>query len=154
MCCRRSFQSTMALGELLPPLKQVRNLELHPFIETEGEFRKRLPRPPASCKACFWFESLSPHDRLHYHQTLNSSRRFNGFRPFANKVPGNSLDFVLQSQYHHGVELFPEKGDVVLQHETIGRRTFRRLRNTRDLTPERFIAIGHPLATGIRGFFF
>lgn len=133
---------------LVPVLKQVRNLEYHPFIDGEGEFRKRLPRPPETPKDRYWFDGLPPHDRMHYHQTLNSSRRFYGFKPFANKVPASSLDFVLQSQYHHGPEMFADKIDVVLQHETIGRRTFRRLRNTRDLTPERIIAIGHPLAIG------
>lgn len=58
------------------------------------------------------------------------------------------MDFVLSSQYHHGIELFPEKVDYVLQHETVGTPTFRRIRNTRDLSPERKIPLGHPLQLG------
>lgn len=34
---------------------------------------------------------------------------------------------------------------MVLQNETVGRETFRRIRNTRDLSPVRAEALGHPL---------
>lgn len=128
-------------------ITQIRNLEYHPYIESEGEFKKWLPRPPNLSKDHFWFDNLKPHDRLFYHQTLNSSRRFAGFKAYP-KVPKDSLDLVLQSQYEHQNELFPDKPDIVLQHETVGRKTFRRIRNTRDLKTERIIAIGHPLTIG------
>lgn len=132
------------------PTVLVRNLDYHPFIDAEGQFTKSLPRPPPQLRPNrYWFDGLPPHERIYYHQTLNSTRRFAGFRPYADKIPGDSLDLVLQSQYQHGSELFADKVDLVMTHETVGRRrTHRRLRNTRDVTPERVIAIGHPLVVG------
>lgn len=132
-------------------IRQIRNLNYHPFIEQEGNFTKWFPRPPPIANKpanSHWFEGLSPHDRMHYHQTLNSSRRFAGFQPDASKIPTDSLDLLLQSQYQHAAEVFADAVDVVLTHETVGRPTFRRLRNTKDLASERVIAIGHPLAIG------
>ena len=127
--------------------KRIRNIEYKPYIEEEGEFRKEVPVPYGLSKDKFWFDGLKPHTRLFFHQTLNSARRFAGFKHYS-KIPKSSLDFVLSSQYHHADALFPDKCDIVLQHETVGRKTFRRLRNTRDLSPERIIGIGHPLAIG------
>lgn len=132
-------------------IRQIRNLAYHPFIEQEGTFTKWFPQPPAkapSAAPAHWFEGLRPHDRMHYHQTLNSSRRFAGFRPDPRKVPRDALDLQLQSQYQHGTEVFAHAVDVVLTHETVGRQTFRRLRNTQDLPAKRVIAIGHPLSIG------
>lgn len=129
--------------------KQQRNLSYQPFIDGEGEFLKPLPRPPTAPNADrLWYVGLPPHVRLNFHQTLNSTRRYAGFRKFPNKVPADSLDLVLQSQYQHNLELFADKVDIVLQPETVGRQTFRRIRNTKDLTFERVIPIGHPLIVG------
>lgn len=130
-----------------PKMIQIRNLEYHPFIEGEGCYRKVFPAPPKPAKGHSWEDGLSPHDRLFYHQTLNSSRRFAGFVP-NNRIPRDTLDLVLQSQYQHGNEVFAEKEDAVLSHETVGRRTFRRLRNTKDIVLRRIIPIGHPLSFG------
>lgn len=124
-----------------------RNTEFHPFIEGEGCYRKCFPSPPSGHKDKPWQHGLSAHDRLFYHQTLNSSRRFVGFVG-NDRIPRDSLDLVLQSQYQHGREVFAEKVDAVLSLETTGRRTFRRLRNTKDVMPRRDIAIGHPLNFG------
>lgn len=129
--------------------KQQRNLDYKPFIDTEGVFIKPLPRPPTAPYADrLWYVGLPAHVRLNYHQTLSSARRYAGFRKFSNKVPNDSLDLVLQSQYQHNKELFADKVDTVLQPETVGRRTFRTIRNTHDLTSEQVIAIGHPLIIG------
>lgn len=129
--------------------KQQRNLNYQPFIDGEGVFQKPLPRPPTAPYADrLWYVGLPPHVRLNFHQTLSSTRRYAGFRKFPNKVPTDSLDLLLQSQYQHDRELFADKVDIVLQPETMGRSTFRRIRNTQDLTSERVIAIGHPLIIG------
>lgn len=152
----RNFTSSFAQNSFIMPstdnhpmaFKQQRNFDYQPFIGDEGEFRTNLPQPPSVEKDSIWYEGLPSHARMHFHQTLSSARRFVGFGAYPNKVPVDSLDLVLQSQYHHGKELFAGKPHIVLQPETMGRRTFRRIRNTRDLTPERVIAIGHPLAIG------
>uniref|UniRef100_A0A182UE87 Uncharacterized protein n=1 Tax=Anopheles melas TaxID=34690 RepID=A0A182UE87_9DIPT len=60
----------------------------------------------------------------------------------------DSLDITLAAQYNHSDDLFLGKNDVVLQEETLGRSTFRRLRNTRDLSPEKIIPLKHPLLIG------
>lgn len=133
-------------------IHQIRNNEYHPYIDGEGCYRKCFPAPPQSTRGGqSWQDGLSAHDRLFYHQTLNSSRRFAGFVQ-SDRIPKDSLDLVLQSQYQHGNEIFAEKVDAVLSHETTGRRTFRRLRNTKDVVPRRIIAIGHPLTFGKNGF--
>lgn len=44
---------------------------------------------------------------------------------------------MLGSSYNHDKDVFPDKVDVVLQDETIGIDTWRRLRNTRDIKPEK-----------------
>lgn len=130
-------------------VKLIRNIEYHPFIDREGYFEKSLPIPPHLTADKFWFEKLLPHERMFYQQTLNSTRRFARFKPFKNSIPENSLDFILDAKYEHERDLFATKMDIVLQNETIGKQqSFRRLRNTRDISPEKFIAIGHPLQIG------
>lgn len=136
------------MSSLQPPKpRQLRNIEYHPYIDGEGCYRKCFPAPPPTAKGQPWHDGLTAHDRLFYHQTLNSSRRFAGFVP-NDRIPRDALDLVLQSQYQHGNEIFADKVDAVLSHETTGHRTFRRLRNTKDIVPRRVIAIGHPLVFG------
>lgn len=43
----------------------------------------------------------------------------------------------MASSYNHNKDVFPDKVDVMLQDETIGVDTWRRLRNTRDIKPEK-----------------
>lgn len=50
-------------------------------------------------------------------------------------IPKNSLDLALSSTYDHAVEYFPDPIDTIIQPETIGLTTWRRLRNTKDLLP-------------------
>lgn len=47
------------------------------------------------------------------------------------------MDFVLISPYNHNEDSFGELMDPCLQAETLGLNTWRRLRNSRDLKPER-----------------
>ena len=52
-------------------------------------------------------------------------------------IPQDALDLVLASSYNHADDAFQDKVDVVLQEETLGIDTWRRLRNTRDIQPEK-----------------
>ncbi|KAJ6646386.1 Protein CFAP276, partial [Pseudolycoriella hygida] len=128
-------------------IKRVRNLNYEPYLESEGNFRKNLPAPPKCEKDQHWFENLSPNHRLFYHQTLNSARHSVPFQPIVDIYPKDSLDFMLGSVYNHSLDIFNSKTEIAYHEETI-RQKERRLRNTRDLSPKRKIAIGHPLAIG------
>lgn len=137
----------MECAELNEVAKTKVNRFCHPFIEEEGCFLKPLPTPPNLNPYKFWHDGLSPHDRLYYHQTLNSARHYACFIK-SPLVPDDATDLALLAQYDHGKEIFGDKVDVVLQHETIGRKTFRRLRNTKDIKVVREDTLGHPLAIG------
>lgn len=50
-------------------------------------------------------------------------------------IPTNSLDLTLSSTYDHGYDHFPDPVDTILQPETLGITTWRRLRNTKDVLP-------------------
>ncbi len=126
--------------------KRVRNLNYEPYLNSEGKFWKRLPTPPECNKDEHWFENLPPNHRLFYHQTLNSARNSVAFQPY-NLYPNDSLDFMLGAIYNHSLDIFNSKTEIAYHDETI-RQNRRRLRNTRDLSPKRKIAIGHPLAIG------
>lgn len=52
-------------------------------------------------------------------------------------MPKDELDLILTTTFDESSEIFPEKVDTYLQPETVGIATWRRLRNTRDLTPDR-----------------
>ncbi|XP_035906891.1 protein C1orf194 [Anopheles stephensi] len=129
------------------PVKRERNEEHIPFIDGEGSYRKTLPTPPEPHPSKRWSDSLPPNERVFYHQTLSSARRAAHFVNHGN-IPVDSLDITLAAQYNHSDDLFLGKNDVVLQDETLGKRTFRRLRNTRDLVPEKIIPLKHPLLVG------
>lgn len=45
------------------------------------------------------------------------------------------MDLSLSSNYNHAVEYFPDPVDTILQPETVGFTTWRRLRNTKDVLP-------------------
>lgn len=63
-------------------VKRVRNLGYQPFIEEEGQFRKHVPIPPYLSEEKQWYDGLPPNDRMFFHQTLNSTRRFAGFKSY------------------------------------------------------------------------
>lgn len=50
-------------------------------------------------------------------------------------IPQHSLDISLSSTYNHALERFPDKIDTILQPETVGIPSWRRLRNTKDVLP-------------------
>lgn len=129
------------------PIKRERNEEHIPCIEGEGVYRKPLPVPPETQPSKRWSDSLPPNERVFYHQTLSSARRAAHFSNHG-QIPVDALDITLAAQYNHSDDLFLGKNDVVLQEETLGRSTFRRLRNTRDLSPEKIIPLKHPLLIG------
>ncbi|XP_055386350.1 protein CFAP276 [Condylostylus longicornis] len=128
---------------------RIRNLEYLPILDSEGFFTKKLPEPPKRCKEnCkFWYDGLQPYERLYYHQTLNAVRKSARFRQ-SKLIPKDTLDFILQSNYNHSKETFPCKTDVYLQNETMGKKTFRVLRNQREIYVEPETILGHPIQIG------
>uniref|UniRef100_A0A023EH39 Uncharacterized protein n=1 Tax=Aedes albopictus TaxID=7160 RepID=A0A023EH39_AEDAL len=128
-------------------IKRERNDDHIPNIDGEGCYMQELPAPPETHPSIRWSASLSPNERVFYHQTLSSARRAAKFVT-TGPIPRDSLDINLASQYNHSDELFKGKNDVVMQEETVGQTTFRRLRNTRDLSPEKIIPLKHPLQIG------
>lgn len=133
--------------------RQVRNLNYVPFIEHEGTFNKRLPQPPSRPKTTTgqqhhrWTDGLPAHERLNVHQTLNSSRRFAGFRADAAMIPQDALDRQLRSVYQHNVDLFAGRAECARSPE-VDQQWQRRLRNTRDVAPQPPVGLGHPLRLG------
>ncbi|XP_022916244.1 protein CFAP276 [Onthophagus taurus] len=118
-------------------ITRVRNRGPTPFIGSEGELVKPFPKVGKAAIGTAWSEGLSCFDRLYGCQTLCSARRYAHFHAFPNLIPKDVLDFRLQSAYNPDEELFSDKVDVVLQKETLNIDTWRRLRNTRDIKPER-----------------
>lgn len=118
-------------------VSRVRNRGCLPYVETEGELTKPLVKARMLAAGRNWHNKLTPYDRMHNHHTLASVRRYAHFKPFSNLIPNDDLDFKLQSPYVHGVDIFPDCIDVVMQAETMGIDTWRRLRNTRDIQPEK-----------------
>lgn len=53
----------------------------------------------------------------------------------SNLIPINSLDLSLSSTYDHAQEHFPDPVDPILQPETLGLSTWRRLRNSKFVLP-------------------
>ncbi|XP_017025725.1 uncharacterized protein [Drosophila kikkawai] len=145
----------------------VKNVSWQPDLHTEGTYVCPFPEPPAAephLRTGNWYGHLEPHQRLFYHQTMNSVRASKRFRANPN-IPKDTLDFQLQSRYDHTREAFPDKVDYVMQRETcraisswsapgaaneIGARhkSFRVLRNTRMIRRMQEDALGHPLRIG------
>ncbi|CAH1117459.1 unnamed protein product [Phaedon cochleariae] len=114
---------------------RIRNRGCIPHLGGEGVFVEPLIRGERSRDApC---GGAPAYRRMHDHHTLASARRFALFKPFGDLIPRDQLDLVLSSSYNQSTEVFPDTEDVFLQPETLGVETWRRLRNTRDLTPER-----------------
>lgn len=63
-------------------VKQIRNENFRPFIDSEGFFDGGgLVEPPNinNDKNKLWHERLEPHMRLYHHNTLSSARRHANF---------------------------------------------------------------------------
>ncbi|XP_037961097.1 uncharacterized protein LOC119690172 [Teleopsis dalmanni] len=129
--------------------KKVRNQNYLPQITNEGKFICPFPQPPVQQnRDAIWYKDLSPHDRLYYHQTLSTTRWSRCFKQ-TDKIPKDSLDFALLSTYNNLTEVFPKKVDTVMQPETCGEKeTFRKLRNTRQITVNYNMRFQHPLIIG------
>uniref|UniRef100_A0A336LSQ2 CSON015192 protein n=1 Tax=Culicoides sonorensis TaxID=179676 RepID=A0A336LSQ2_CULSO len=125
-------------------IEEIRNSHYLPCILEEGVFVKDLPSPP-NPEDENWSNSMKTHERVFLHQTLASARRSANFRNYPT-IPRDSLDIILTSQYNHSNDLFYDKNSTVLQDETCGKRTFRRLKNTKDV--EKIIPVWHPLKIG------
>ncbi|XP_036328107.1 uncharacterized protein C1orf194 homolog [Rhagoletis pomonella] len=101
-----------------PKIKvRVRNVWYEPDLSPEGIYLCPMPQPPPVPKGVLWFTNLKPHERLFYHQTLNSVRKSKRFIATP-EIPRDSLDFQLQARYDHSREVFPERVDTLLQRET------------------------------------
>lgn len=125
--------------------EEVRNEGYLPYIQKEGEFYKDLPAPP-NHESDGWSNCLAPNDRLFFHQTLASARKSANFLNFSSTVPKDSLDIILTSCYNQSWDFLGNKNDTVVQGETKGCKTFRRLKNTKDV--EKIIPVWHPLKIG------
>nr|CAH7756912.1 unnamed protein product [Callosobruchus chinensis] len=115
--------------------KRIRNRGCMPYLQTEGVFERAPPIEVQKAEAIC--SSSSPFVRLFRHNTLASARKNFLFKPFSDHAPQDQLDFVLSSTFDQSSEFFPDQLDVYLQRETQDIETWRRLRNTRDLTPDR-----------------
>lgn len=107
-----------------------------PFLNSEGDFIKKIVPEEYTAKE-LKCEHLHVSQRLHAHQTLASTRRFAWFRPHGNLVPQDELDFALTSGFNQTDQLWSTNTDIYVQPESRNVETWRRLRNTRDLTPDR-----------------
>lgn len=117
-------------------LHRIRNRGCVPYITAEGEFEKPIlideyTKKDVKCGGKTVFS------RLHTYHTLASARRYAYFKTNTELIPQDSLDLILTSSYNQTTEHFANKFEIYFQPETLGVDTWRRLRNTRDLTPER-----------------
>ncbi|ENN71240.1 hypothetical protein YQE_12167, partial [Dendroctonus ponderosae] len=129
---------------------RIRNRGCVPYLDGEGVFLKPLITIESKKESCY-DRKMSPFQRLYMHQTLASARRYAYFKPFDNLIPKDELDFTLTTTFNESSEVFPETVDVYFQPETLGIATWRRLRNTRDLTPDReqmAASLKHPGSSG------
>ncbi|XP_050297266.1 uncharacterized protein LOC126736774 [Anthonomus grandis grandis] len=115
---------------------RIRNRGCVPYLDGEGVFVKPITTVEWTKDSCF-DPKMSPFQRMYMHHTLASARRYAHFKNFDNLIPKDELDLILTSTFDQSTEIFPEKVDVYFQPETEGIATWRRLRNTRDLTPDR-----------------
>ncbi|EZA61076.1 hypothetical protein DMN91_005235 [Ooceraea biroi] len=114
----------------------VRNPYPVPDVSREGQWISRGPvlGKRVSPTDRDWNVKLSAHERLFAHHTLNSIRRDCRFvRP---QVPDDALDFALTSVYTHSRDSLLPKTYVSVQPETLGRETWRVLRNEIKISPE------------------
>lgn len=127
---------------------KVRNYSYIPDLASEGNFSSTLQKPEKQARSdSSWHAGLTPHQRLYYHQTLGSVRRSRLYMENPN-IPKDHLDFILESDYNHSKELFPNRGEMSVQNETLGKKTFRVLRNQKTIPDKVVEKMGHPLKIG------
>ncbi|XP_018323904.1 uncharacterized protein LOC108736107 [Agrilus planipennis] len=118
-------------------MSRVRNDGCVPYLKSEGTFLKPIPTREGFVQGKSWYTGLTPYERLFSHHTLASARQFGPFVPHKGLIPQDDLDFVMVATYDHSFDTFQDRVDTVLQPETRGINTWRRLRNTRDVQPPR-----------------
>ncbi|XP_012216314.2 cilia- and flagella-associated protein 276 [Linepithema humile] len=114
----------------------VRNPYPVPDVSREGAWISRGPvlGDKVSPSDRDWNVKLSAHERLFAHHTLNSIRKDHRFVRF--QVPKDALDFALTSVYAHSRDTLVPKMYVPMQPETLGKETWRVLRNEIKIVPE------------------
>ncbi|XP_054265287.1 uncharacterized protein LOC128988104 isoform X2 [Macrosteles quadrilineatus] len=110
------------------------------------QYEERLWRP-MEWKGCYpgWQNTVCAHCRLNMNHTLASVRWNHRLR--GPLCPQHSLDLGLSAVYTHGPEVFPDKGDVIRQPETVGLPTWRLMKNKRHdptLVPYNVSKLGMP----------
>ncbi|KAL7306906.1 uncharacterized protein LOC106651180 [Trichogramma pretiosum] len=86
---------------------------------------------------------IETHERLFAHQTLSTARRDCRYR--SDKVPKDSLDFMLSSIYYHDKDLFVPKMYTAIQPESIDKETWRQLRNQIKVYSKPSVPLGHEI---------
>lgn len=69
-------------------------------------------------------------------------------------IPKDSLDIVLASEYDHATDFLFKRAEVFTQPETLDKRTFRRLKNQKDIVIKPPVPMSHPKTQGFISFYF
>ncbi|KOC59522.1 hypothetical protein WH47_09044 [Habropoda laboriosa] len=106
----------------------IRNPYPLPDIVREGLWiRRPVLGNKVSAKDKDWSTKLKAHERLFAHHTLNSIRK--DHRLLRPQVPGDALDLALTTVYVHSKDSLVPKSYIPMQPETLGKRTWRVLKN-------------------------
>ncbi|XP_076389798.1 cilia- and flagella-associated protein 276 isoform X2 [Megachile rotundata] len=106
----------------------IRNPYPLPEVTREGVWKRRpVLGNKVSPTDKDWSTKLKPHERLFAHHTLNSIRKDN--RLMRSQVPNDSLDLALTTVYIHSKDTLVPKVYVTMQPESLGKRTWRVLKN-------------------------
>ncbi|XP_076766783.1 cilia- and flagella-associated protein 276 [Xylocopa sonorina] len=106
----------------------IRNPYPLPDVVREGVWiRRPVLGNKVSPKDKDWSTKLKAYERLFAHHTLNSIRK--DHRLMRSQVPNDALDLALTTVYVHNKDTLLPKAYVPIQPETLGRRTWRVLKN-------------------------
>ncbi|XP_017759049.1 PREDICTED: uncharacterized protein C1orf194 [Eufriesea mexicana] len=106
----------------------IRNPYPLPDIVREGVWIQRpVLGNKVSPKDKDWSAKLKAHERLFAHHTLNSIRKDNRLK--RSQVPNDALDLALTTVYIHSKDTLVPKSYVPVQPETLGKKTWRVLKN-------------------------
>lgn len=121
-----------------------RNPYSFPKYEGDNDFvGLRSSQQVAYSKPSHLAQRDDPWNRLSLTGTLSSSRKEAGY--FDPEAPGDSLDFVLKTEYNQHREFDKGKSETVLQKETLGKPHNRILKNRTYQVPPAKASLGHPL---------
>ncbi|KAK2586508.1 hypothetical protein KPH14_011403 [Odynerus spinipes] len=125
------------LTSMVAQVTYIRNPYPVPDVSREGFWTPRGPVLGDKVLPDYrdWDLQLSPHERLFAHHTLNSIRKDSRLvRP---QVPNDALDLALSSVYIHNKDTLVPKTYVPMQPETLGRETWRVLKNEIKIIPKK-----------------